>query len=259
MRALVRIHQGYTSRYQRPFNTDFDFLNMQTSVIIPTLNEADNMADLLRRLRTCGGDQLKEIIVVDAGSQDKTIEIAKQEGAKIIQSQRKGRAPQMNLGAKEAAGDILYFVHGDTLPPECYMQSIEKALTEKYPVGCFRYQFKSNRKLLKVNAFFTRFKMIWCRGGDQSLFIRKDIFEELQGYREDYQIMEDFEFILRVRKVYPFKIIPKDMLVSARKYDENSYLRVQIANLIVFNMFRLGYSQDAMVRMYRRLLKKVKN
>jgi len=163
------------------------------------------------------------------------------------------------LGAKNAQGNVLYFVHGDTLPPTCYMQSIEEALQEEYPIGCFRYQFQSNRKLLKINAFFTRFKMIWCRGGDQSLFIKKELFEEMKGYREEYKIMEDFEFILRARKIYPFKIIPKDMLVSARKYEENSYLRVQIANLIVFNMFRLGYSQEAMVQMYRRLLKQVKN
>lgn len=232
---------------------------MRISVIIPTLNEEENIGTLLERLRSYGGNTLEEIIVVDAGSEDQTARIAEKEGAKVFYSEQKGRAPQMNLGAQKAKGNILYFVHGDTLPPKCYSTSIQKALADQYPIGCFRYQFKSDRKLLKINAFFTRFRMIWCRGGDQSLFIKKEIFEAMQGYREDYCIMEDFEFILRARKEYPFKIIPKNMLVSARKYEENSYMRVQVANLIVFNMFRLGYSQEAMVRMYRRLLKKVKN
>ena len=232
---------------------------MQTSAIIPTLNESENISNLIHRLRHCGGAELVEVIVVDAGSNDETIALAKEAGAKVIQSNRKGRATQMNLGAKVAQGEILYFVHGDTLPPECYMKSIRQALKEEFPIGCFRYQFKSDRRLLKINAFFTRFKMIWCRGGDQSLFIRREIFEQMEGFREDYQIMEDFEFIIRARKTYPFKIIPENMLVSARKYDENSYMRVQVANLIVFNMFRLGYSQEAMLRMYRRLLKQVKN
>ncbi len=232
---------------------------MQLSVIIPTLNEAENIGPLIKRLKTCDNGQLNEVIVVDAGSKDQTIEIAKKLGAKVVNSPTKGRAPQMNYGAKMAKGDILYFVHGDTIPPDCYMTSIQEALENQYPIGCFRYQFKSDRKLLKVNAFFTRFKMIWCRGGDQSLFIKKDIFEQMKGYRNDFMIMEDFEFIIRARKAYPFKIIQKDMLVSARKYDENSYLRVQFANLIVFNMYRFGYSQEAMVNMYKKLLKQVKN
>lgn len=232
---------------------------MKISVIIPTLNEEENIGRLLQRLRSCGGKALEEIIVVDAGSEDQTTLIAEKGGAVVLHSQQKGRAPQMNLGAQKAKGDLLYFVHADTLPPKCYSASIQQALVDQYPVGCFRYQFKSDRKLLKVNAFFTRFRMIWCRGGDQSLFIKKEIFEAMEGYREDYSIMEDFEFIQRARKQYPFKIIPENMLVSARKYEENSYLRVQVANLVVFNMFRLGYSQESMVRMYRRLLKNVKN
>jgi len=232
---------------------------MKLSVIIPTINEAENIGLLIDRLRNYGNGQLEEIIVVDAGSKDETVEIAQNHGAKVVKSPSKGRATQMNYGAKIAKGNTLYFVHGDTLPPDCYLTSIQKALEDQYPIGCFRYQFRSNRKLLKINAFCTRFKMIWCRGGNQSLFIKKDIFEQMKGFRNDYMIMEDFEFILRAKKKYPFKIIPKYMLISARKYDKNNYLQVQVANFIVLNMFSFGYSQEAMLKMYRKLLREVKN
>ena len=227
---------------------------MKVSVIIPTLNEAENLPLLLERLQEGGAEALTEIIVVDGGSSDATCTLAKDGGALVLKSRKKGRAPQMNYGARQAQGDILYFVHGDTLPPRSYLENIKAALAEDFPVGCFRYQFDSPRWLLKINAYFTRFDRIWCRGGDQSLYIRREVFEALQGFREDYQIMEDFEFILRVRKEHKFKIIPENMIVSARKYHTNSYLRVQIANFVVFNMFRWGYSQESMVKMYKRLL-----
>lgn len=232
---------------------------MRVSAIIPTLNEAEHISRLLDRLQKYGGAQLLEIIIVDAGSEDETVKIAHSKDVKVVRSPQKGRAFQMNYGAREAQGEILYFVHADTLPPKCFMQSIKKAIDEDYALGCFRYQFDSPRKLLRINAFFTRFPMLWCRGGDQSLFIKDEVFNALNGFREDYQIMEDFEFIIRARQAYRFKIIPENMLVSARKYHENSYLRVQIANLVVFNMFRFGYSQEAMLKTYRKLLRQIKN
>ena len=227
---------------------------MKLSIIIPTLNEEENIGRLLDRLQSRSEDSLAEIIVVDGGSTDKTLAIAEQAGACCIKSSKSGRATQMNQGARKAAGDILYFVHSDTLPPTSFVSDIRQALEAGYSVGCFRYQFDSPRKLLKINAFFTRFDFKWCRGGDQSLFIKRELFEQMGGFKEDYIIMEDFEFIDRIRKEYRFKIIPKNMLVSARKYATNSYLRVQIANLIVFNMYRFGASQQRMANMYKRLL-----
>lgn len=232
---------------------------MNVSVVIPTLNEAEHIGRLIKRLQTYGGDLLREIIIVDAGSDDETVSIARNLGTRVINSSSRGRALQMNLGAEHTQSEVVYFVHADTLPPICYMESIQKALRQDFQIGCFRYQFDSPRMLLKINAFFTRFPMLWCRGGDQSLFVTKDLFKTMNGFRGNYVIMEDFEFIKRVRSKYPFKIIQKDMIVSARKYKENSYMRVQIANLIVFNMYRFGYSQERMVNTYRRLLKQVKN
>jgi len=107
---------------------------------------------------------------------------------------------------------------------------------------------------LKVNAYFTRFDTIMCRGGDQTLYVRRSIFESLGGFDESYIIMEDYDFIIRLRKRYSFKIIQKDIMVSARKYETNSWFRVQIANLCVFIMFFFRRSPREMKQIYKILL-----
>ena len=226
---------------------------MKVSIIIPTLNEAENIERVIERLKTGGNGLIADLLVVDGGSEDQTVSIAAKAGARVIQT-LPGRALQMNHGVEHSTGDLLYFVHGDTLPPVDYLDKILQGVAEGYPVGCFRFRFDSDSRLLKLNAYFTRFNQIWCRGGDQSLFITRQAFNALGGYRNDYRIMEDYDLIIRARKQYPFKVIPDDVIVSARKYQTNSYLRVQFANFIVFNMFRLGYSQERMAKTYKRLL-----
>ena len=197
---------------------------------------------------------LHEIIVVDGGSTDQTVIRAKQLGATVIHSPKRGRAQQMNFGAQKATADLLYFVHADTLPPKTFVSDIHTAITDGFPIGCYRFEFNSPRKLLKLNAYFTRFDKMWCRGGDQTLFVTRSVFDELEGYCPRHLIMEEYDFIARARKKYPFKIMPKSVIVSARKYDNNGYLKVQFANLIVFNMYRLGFSQKKMLKFYRNML-----
>ena len=229
---------------------------MKISVIIPTFNEADNIGCLIETLKNFGDTNLHEIIIADSpNSTDNTTEIAQKLGSIAIKSPQKGRAAQMNFGASVATGDILYFVHADTKVNPDYCSDIAKAISAGYDFGCYRYQFDADDWLLKVNAFFTRLPFIWCRGGDQTLFIRKEDFLKVGKFREDYQIMEDYEFIIRANKVLKFKIIPKNVIVSARKYKTNSYLRVQKANFKVMRMFLSGKaSQQEMTETYRRML-----
>lgn len=229
---------------------------MKISVIIPTFNEADNIACLIESLKIYGDTNLHEIIIVDSpNSTDNTNEIAQNLSTISIKSPQKGRAAQMNFGASVATGDILYFVHADTKVNPDYCSDIAKAISTGHDFGCYRYQFDADDWLLKVNAFFTRLPFIWCRGGDQTLFIRKEDFMKVGKFREEYQIMEDYEFIIRANKVLKFKIIPKNVIVSARKYKTNSYLRVQKANFIVMRMFLSGKaSQQEMTETYRRML-----
>ena len=227
---------------------------MKVSVIIPTLNEESNIARLVKRMFEGGGNELLEVIVVDSGSTDKTVALAKSEGAKILLSKKRRRASQMNMGAAAAKGDVFYFVHGDTLPPINYMENIQEALSCKYPVGCFWFKFDSPKKIFIFHNYMTHLDKIWCRGGDQSLFVTRAVFEELGGYRDDFMIMEEYDFIAKAQQKYKFKIIPNEVLVSPRKYEANGYLRVQLANTTVFTMYRLGFSQEKLAKTYRKLL-----
>lgn len=227
---------------------------MKISVIIPTLNEEATIGNLVRFIQINGGLTVAEIIVVDALSTDSTVSQAQKNGALVFQSAKKSRATQLNFGASKATGDILYFVHADVkLRPE-FSNDILEAIKSGYKAGCYRYQFDSPRTILKINAYFTRFNRIMCRGGDQTLFVQNDAFKQLGGYNEEFVIMEDYELLQRIQRAYSFKIIPKSITVSARKYDTNSWLRVQIANLTVFLMYFRKRPPADMASKYKKML-----
>lgn len=227
---------------------------MKISIIIPTYNEEKRIVEQLIHLEKHSKDRIAEIIVVDGGSTDHTVQLVKRAGFTCLESEQKGRAAQMNTGYKHSTGDVLYFVHADSTPPDSFISDILKALNEGYKAGCYRFRFNSDRLLLRINSYFTRFSGIMCRGGDQTLFIRRDLFEKLGGYRQDFQIMEDYEMIKKVQQVTDFKIIPKDVIVSARKYEKNYYLQVNLANFIIFMMYFANVRQDKMVDTYKRLI-----
>jgi len=231
---------------------------MFLSIIIPTFNENENIRKLLLHLQEVSHYDT-EIIVVDGGSLDGTQIIVEEYAAKLINSKEKGRAKQMNLAAKKAKGDVLYFVHADTLPPKTFYEDIKVSIKESFPIGCYRFKFNSDKRILKLNAYFTRFDRLMCRGGDQSLFITRELFDDLGGYSENHKVMEDYDIILRARKKYPFKIIPKDIIVSARKYDYNSYLKVNYANFVAFMMFYAKVDDDKIIKFYKRTLNHEKN
>ena len=229
------------------------------SVIIPTLNEAKSIGSLIQYLQDNSQNQPIEIIVVDAESNDETAQIAAKLGVKVIITKQASRAHQMNVGANEATGQVLYFVHADVIPPKSFVHDIFTYLEKGYSFGCFRFKFISKHPLLKVNSFFTRFNVLWCRGGDQTLFIHASVFKENGGFDENYIIMEDFELIKRLRKKHRFVVIPKDTLVSARKYKANSYFRVNLANLKVFRLFQKGESPKVLQATYYKLIKHPKD
>ncbi|MCC3153275.1 TIGR04283 family arsenosugar biosynthesis glycosyltransferase [Hymenobacter sp. BT770] len=227
---------------------------MALSVIIPTYNEAANIAQLVADLRRHAPAHQVEILVVDAHSPDGTAEAARQAGATVLLAPKPGRAAQMNFGAQHATGDILYFVHADVGIHPDYVATIEAAVAAGHEAGCYRFRFDSKHPLLRINSYGTRFPGIMSRGGDQTLFVTQDLFQRLGGFNERFVIMEDFEIILRIRKVASFFIIPQDVRVSARKYETNSWLRVQIANLTAFSLFFLKVPPTRIARTYKAML-----
>lgn len=229
------------------------------SVIIPTLNEEEFIGKLLQHIKDNNHGHIAEIIVVDANSKDDTEEEAMHHEAVVVKSEKACRAHQMNKGAEVATGDVLYFVHADAFPPQNFAKDILQAVNNGVDFGCYRFRFKSNNPLLRVNSFFTRFKFLWCRGGDQTLFIKKDIFEAEGKFNEKYVVMEDFELIQRLWKKYRFAVLPKSVMVSARKYKINGYFQVNIANLIIFRLFKKGRDPQELKEKYHQLIKHPKD
>lgn len=192
--------------------------------------------------------------MVDGGSTDTTTEEAQWAGARVVLAPRPGRAAQMNHAARLAKGDVLYFVHADvTINPD-YVSDIKWAIRDGYESGCYRFRFDSNNTLLRFNSYGTRFEGLYSRGGDQTLFVTRSLFDRIGGFNEQFVIMEDFDIIRRIHKVARFLVIPKDVVVSARKYQTNSWLRVQVANLTAVVLFRCNVAPTRIARTYKLLL-----
>lgn len=197
------------------------------SIVIPVLNEEDTITTLLSYLKkNTSAKNIKEIIVVDGGSSDDTVLLAMENNVKVVSS-KKGRSRQMNFGARYAIGGILYFLHVDTLPPKNFDESILSAIKKGGQTGCFRMKFDSNSKFLRVFAWCTRLNYKICRGGDQSLFITKELFESTGGFNENYEVYEDNEFTDRLYELVDFKILPRHVVTSARRYEQKGEVKLQ--------------------------------
>lgn len=210
---------------------------MTVSILIPTYNEAKAIRKTIERIISGKTDHVIEILVLDSvNSSDNLKDILALYDVKYIKTPCDSRASQMNYGANLAKGDILFFVHADTILPNNYVSEIAKVLRFA-DVGCFRANIDSKNVLLKVNSFFTRFNFLWCRGGDQTLFLKKADFLELGGFDEQYVIMEDYDFIRKAQSKFKFGISKKSVKVSARKYEKNGFWRIQLANFAAMRAF----------------------
>lgn len=225
------------------------------SIVIPALNEAAALPNLLSHLRERSGGYVKEIIISDGNSSDSTVAAAEEAGAIVVRNQERGRACQMNSGAGAASAEVLYFLHADSLPPAFFDSMIMEALKDPGThAGCFRLRFDHSHWFLKINAWFTRFDIDAIRFGDQSLFIRRDSFYRIGGFSEDHVLLEDQEIVRRARSLGNFVILKGYITTSARKYLKNGIVRLQMIYFYIYTLYRLGYSQQELVNRYRRLI-----
>jgi len=216
------------------------------SIIIPVYNEK-NINKYLKKLpENC------EIIVVD-GDGTSTIETIKHDNI-IKTSSKKGRANQMNHGAKQATSDILLFLHADTVLPKDAPLHVEMALKGKEIVaGAFDLDFDTKRKSLKFIAKVASWRSRKTRlpYGDQAIFIKKDIFEKIGGY-ENIALMEDVNLMQKLkRKKLKIKILKQKVTTSSRKYEKNGLLYNVLRNWILLILYFLGVSPDKLAEFYK--------
>jgi rSAM/selenodomain-associated transferase 2 len=229
------------------------------SVIIPTYNEAGHIGQTVAWLmQQKHAEAITEIIVADGGSSDATLQEARNAGAVAVSSPGKGRSAQMNYGASIAKGPVLYFLHADTKPPVHFTRDILHAIASGCKAGCYMLSFDHDHWFLKANCWFTRFDVNAVRFGDQSLFVRKDVFMQAGGFCEQHIVMEDQEIIPRLRKFGRFQVIKKPVLTSARKYLQNGIYKTQAVFFLIYFMYRFGYSQQRLVSTYRKYIQQDK-
>ena len=229
------------------------------SIVIPAYNEAPGIGALLAYLRQAtAGEPDLEIIVADGGSTDDTRALARRAGAVVVRSPSKGRAAQLNYGARRASGDILYFLHADSYPPPGFLADLQRARRQGYGSGCYRLAFDHEHWFLRFSAWCTRLPLLLVRFGDQSLFVQRELFARIGGFREDLLVMEDQEIVRRLQGRGRFLVLPRAVTTSARKYLANGVFRLQAIFAFIAGLYWLGVSQLRLVELYRRLIRQDK-
>ena len=198
---------------------------MRLAIVIPALNEAAHLARLLPDLaRDCPG---AEIVVVDGGSRDGTPAVVTREPGPRLLACARGRALQMNHGARAAAGDTLLFLHADTRLPHGAARAIEQALAAPGVVGGrFDVRFDNEGALFRTIAWFmnTRSRASGICTGDQAIFVRRADFEAIGGYPE-IPLMEDIELSRRLKRRGRLRALRLRVTTSARKWEREGPLR----------------------------------
>ncbi|GAA4888280.1 TIGR04283 family arsenosugar biosynthesis glycosyltransferase [Flaviramulus aquimarinus] len=256
----------------------------QISIIIPILNEEAYIGKLLEHLlANASSKNVSEIIVVDGGSKDESQDIVQafvnfnskmrkeayhyidhtfldfkpapkqtlKTQIKLINS-KKGRAKQMNLAEKASNGNILYFLHTDSLPPKNFDQYIINEVKKGNTAGCFRMQFNSTHWWLRLASWLTKFSWRACRGGDQSQFITRKLFNDIGGYDERYTIYEDNILINELFARKQFVVINKKIHTSARLYKKHGIWKLQYHYWIIYIKRWFGADADELYSYYKK-------
>ena len=225
---------------------------MQVSIIIPVYKE-NEINKIIDSIITNQTSITYEIIVVD-GDEGTTIREIRDESVIKLTSQ-KGRSYQMNEGFKKAKGDILLFLHADTFLPKHALEEIVDALEapSKYSAGAFDIAFDSENKIInKIGQIASwRSRTLKLPFGDQAIFVKKDIFEQIGGYKE-IDLMEDINFIQKLkRKKHRIIILEEKILTSARRWEEKGQILNTVRNLILQFLYFVGVNPNTLAKFYK--------
>lgn len=239
----------------------FPFLNLTLDpllidIIIPVFNEEKAIRKTLQTIFNHTKGYIGEIYVIDGGSTDRTKEIVMEfPKVNLVMAPEKGRSKQLNFGASLCKNEILYFLHADSLPPEGFDEAIVQSVNKGFTSGCFRMKFDNPHKLLQFTAWLTRFNNSLCRGGDQSMFVTKKVFEDCGRFDEKLVIYEDNEILERIFKISKFDVIQKDIITSARRFEENGIVNLYFVFMNIHAAYRLGLPHDKLLKYYKKNVK----
>jgi len=225
-------------------------LEMRVSIIIPVLNEAENIKASLQALQNYR-KQGHEIIVVDGNSQDDTVELANGLHDKLITS-GPGRARQMNAGAEQARGNILLFLHADTTLPDQAISHITAAILKTNKAwGRFDVSLSGRRLLLRLVAGMMnlRSRLTGIATGDQGMFIKREIFHRLNGF-PDIPLMEDITLSQRLLLESRPICLPDKVITSSRRWEQNGIIRTIVLMWYLRLAYFFGKQPEALMRMY---------
>lgn len=217
------------------------------SVIVPTLNEQEHLPATLSRITLAPGD---ELIVVDGGSSDQTVAMARQFTPYVLQS-RRGRAVQMNCGARHAQGEILLFLHADTLLPPVALETVRQAVQAGAVGGAFRLTITPPTLALRLVAWGTNLRTRFGQlpYGDQALFMPRQVFEALGGY-DDVPFMEDVRLVQALRQRGRLAIIPQAVHTSGRRWQRDGVLYTTVRNTVLITLYFCGVPPATLQRWY---------
>jgi len=224
------------------------------SIIVPVYHESRIINDQISHIRALPGGRDVEIMIVDGAPERDTLRSIKFDQVQKITS-KKGRGVQMNTGTTKAKGDLLLFLHADTFLPGESLSLIRKTLSnEKISAGAFTLRVDKLNPILNSLIFIHDLRGIITRipYGDQAIFIRRSVFEELGGYRE-FGLFEDLDLMERLRKRrYKIKILPEKVITSGRRYRKNGPFRNLIRNIILIFFYKMGVHPNRLARFYEK-------
>lgn len=225
---------------------------VRLSAIIPTWNEAVNIAGTVAAIRSAGFD---EIVVVDGGSQDETVAMAEATGADHIIVSAPGRGHQQNRGAEVATGDVFCFLHADCVPHIDSGRRLRQEFADlSVSAACFIQQIDAEGWAYRLLEWGNLCRVLWWGSayGDQGLCIRRKVFERLGGFPE-WRLMEDVELCRRLRGQGRFRVLDVPLKVSARRWQKRGIIRQTLINWTLLTLFHLGVPPDDLARFYQHI------
>ncbi len=229
---------------------------MRLAVVIPTLDEAAHLPRLFTALlgaEVRGGDRPDDVVVVDGGSCDGTAALAREEGARVCEAPR-GRGSQLSVGAQRAEGELLLFLHADTVPAPGALSAMREGLADGKTVAAgMRQVVEAPGRLYRwIERAADRRVRRGLVYGDSALGVRRDAYEAVGGFRADLALFEDLDLSRRLRRLGEVRLLEgAQVSISARRWEAEGVVRRTLWNQVLKGAWSLGVDPRFLVRYYR--------